>query len=114
MHHIADAHINGYVRFRWALTEQTPEIKPYDETRWSEIVDARTLPIESSLMILEGVHSRWAGLLRDLTEQDFQRGFYHPELDRIVTLSDALPMYVWHADHHTAQIQWIREQKLSG
>ena len=110
VHHLADSHVNCYVRYKWALTEPTPKIKSYDESAWSEVVDATTLPLESSLTILDGVHARWTGLLRLLRQQDWQRGFFHPEMDRVVTLEEALPSYVWHADHHLAQIAWVREQ----
>jgi hypothetical protein len=110
IHHLADSHINCYVRFKWALTENTPQIKSYDETKWSDTVDARTIPLESSFRILEGVHARWGELLRLLTPEQWRLGFYHPELDQVVTLEEALPNYVWHADHHLAQIAWVREQ----
>ncbi len=110
VHHLADSHINCYVRFKWALTEMTPHIKSYDETLWSQTVDARTLPLESSFRILEGVHTRWAELLRLLDTEHWHLGFFHPELERIVTLEEALPHYVWHSDHHLAQIAWVRDQ----
>ena len=111
IHHLADSHINCYVRFKWALTEDTPVIKSYDESLWSEVIDAQTLPLECSLKILDGVHSRWAQLVSQLDDEKLQRGFFHPELDRVVTLREALPNYVWHTQHHLAQILWIREQQ---
>ena len=110
IHHLADSHINCYVRFKWALTEQTPNIKTYDESRWSEVIDALSAPLESSLRILEGVHARWGQLVRRLSDEQLQRDFYHPEMDRVVTLAEALPSYVWHADHHLAQIAWLRDK----
>lgn len=110
IHHLADSHINCYVRFRWALTEDSPKIKSYDETQWSEIVDARTIPVDASLQILEGLHSRWCQLLALLTDEEFETGFFHPEMDRVVTLIEALPSYVWHTDHHLAQIAWLRSK----
>ena len=110
IHHVADSHINCYVRFKWALTEDTPHIKSYDETLWSEVVDARTVPLESSLRILEGVHSRWCDLVRQLSEEELKRGYFHPEMNRVVSLAEALPSYVWHVDHHLGQIAWLREQ----
>ena len=111
VHHLADSHINCYVRFKWALTEDTPHIKSYDETLWSEVVDARTAPVESSLIILQGVHTRWCDLVRSLDDDKLSRGFYHPEMDCVVKLSEALPSYVWHTDHHLAQIAWLRQQR---
>ena len=110
IHHLADSHINCYVRFKWALTEETPRIKSYDETLWSEVVDARTASLESSLLILGGIHARWCDLVRSLDDEQLSKGFFHPEIDRVVTLSEALPNYVWHTDHHLAQIAWLRNQ----
>lgn len=111
VHHVADSHINCYVRFKWALTESTPEIKSYDETAWSEVVDARQAPLESSLALLEGLHARWCELLSRLDSDQMQHGYFHPEMDKVVTLQEALPAYVWHSAHHLAQIHWIREQE---
>lgn len=110
IHHLADSHLNCYVRFKWALTEQTPRIKSYDETLWSEMVDARTSPVESSLTILQGIHSRWCELVRALDIDQLEKGYFHPEPNRVVTLAEALPSYTWHVDHHLAQIAWLRDQ----
>ncbi|MEM8680067.1 MAG: YfiT family bacillithiol transferase [Planctomycetota bacterium] len=107
VHHLADSHVNCYVRCKWALTEATPTIKSYDETAWSEVIDATTLPLESSLRILEGVHARWAALLHLMDAKQLQRAFFHPELQREVTVRETVPNYVWHADHHLAQIEWV-------
>jgi uncharacterized damage-inducible protein DinB len=109
VHHLADSHINCYVRYKWALTEASPLIKTYNESKWSEVVDARTHPIESSLTILDGVHSRWSQLVRELTDEQLELTFFHPELMKSVSLREALPSYVWHAQHHCAQINWMRE-----
>ena len=110
VHHIADSHLNWYVRFKWALTEDSPLIKAYDESRWSELPDATEAPIEMSLAILDGIHARWTDMLRRLDEADMEKVFFHPELARTVSLKEALPSYVWHADHHTSQIDWVREK----
>ena len=110
IHHLADSHINCFVRFKWALTEETPKIKAYDETLWSEVVDATSSPIEPSLMLLDGLHARWCALVRCLDNEQMQRGYFHPEMDRAVKLVEALPSYAWHVDHHLGQIQWLREQ----
>ena len=107
VHHLADSHINCYVRFKWALTEPTPTIKSYQEGDWSELLDAQTLPVESSLRILEGVHLRWAKMIELLSDEQLDSKFFHPESQSHVRLLDALPHYVWHADHHLAQIEWL-------
>ena len=108
--HLADSHANCYVRFKWALTENQPLIKAYDETRWSELPDARTGEIAAPLALLAGVHACWTQLLRKMTPADFQRGFNHPETGKLVLLADALPTYAWHCRHQTGQILWIRAQ----
>lgn len=110
VHHLADSHTNCYIRFKWALTESTPQIKAYDETAWSALPDARTSPIQCSLVLLSGIHDRWAELLRKMNDQDFEKGFFHPEMNKVVTLGEALPSYVWHGRHHLAQIEWVLEQ----
>jgi uncharacterized damage-inducible protein DinB len=109
--HLADSHANCYVRFKWALTEDQPLIKAYDETRWSELPDARTGDVVASLGLLTGVHACWTQLLRKMTPEDFQRGFNHPETGNLVLLADALPNYALHCRHHTGQILWIRAQR---
>ncbi len=111
VHHLADSHMNCYIRFKWALTETSPLIKSYDEGRWSEVVDATSSPIDSSLVILEGLHARWASLLSQLLSEQMESTFFHPEQMKIVSLNDALPSYVWHGDHHMAQILWVRQQQ---
>ena len=82
VHHVADSHMNAYVRIRLALTEDWPTIKPYEEARWAELTDARTLPVEVSLSLLEPLHRRWVVLLESLTETDWARGYVHPESGR--------------------------------
>ena len=111
VHHMADSHMNAYIRFKWALTEASPLIKSYDETKWSEIVDARLLPIEPSLIILDGVHARWAGLIEGLEDELMEKTYFHPQIGDDVSLLEALPSYVWHTDHHVAQITWIRNEQ---
>lgn len=107
VHHLPDSHINSYVRFRLALTEDEPLIKPYEESRWAELADARTAPVEISLNLLESLHRRWVILLRSLTESDWQRKFRHPELGTI-SLHYTLGLYAWHGRHHVAQIERCR------
>lgn len=111
VHHLADSHVNCYIRFKWALTEESPLIKSYNETKWSEIVDAKSMPIDVSLTILEGIHARWVGMIRGLSDDQLSLTFFHPEQMKTVSLYEALPAYVWHGRHHIAQIAWIREQK---
>jgi hypothetical protein len=110
VHHLADSHVNSYVRFKWALTEDRPTIKAYDEGRWAALPDARTGDIRAPLGLLEGLHTRWVQLLRLLTEEQFARAFLHPETGSAVSLSAALCYYAWHCKHHTAQIAWVRQE----
>jgi hypothetical protein len=110
-HHLADSHLNSFLRFRLALTETNPTIKPYDETLWSELIDSRTAPIASSLSILEGIHQRWGLMLRAMKDEDFSRTFFHPEAKKERTLALSLELYAWHGRHHTGQILWRRGQE---
>jgi uncharacterized damage-inducible protein DinB len=110
VHHLADSHMNAYVRLRLALTEDKPTIKPYDEARWAELSDARTLPIEVSLRLLETLHERFIATLRSLQPADFARTFYHPEHRREFTVDELVGMYAWHGEHHTAHVTGVRER----
>jgi uncharacterized damage-inducible protein DinB len=109
VHHVPDSHLNSYLRFRLALTENEPTIKPYDEARWAELLDARTAPVELSLALLDSLHKRWVLLLRSLSAVDCCRKFRHPELGE-VTLERNLALYAWHGRHHVAQITSLRER----
>ncbi|MGB7620986.1 MAG: putative metal-dependent hydrolase, partial [Terriglobia bacterium] len=109
VHHLPDSHLNSYIRFKLALTEEEPTIKPYREDRWAELVDARTAPIATSLSLLESLHSRWVMLLRSLSSKDLTRTFRHPELG-IVSLEKNLCLYAWHGRHHVAHITSLRER----
>ncbi len=106
VHHFADSHANSYVRFKLALTEDWPNIKPYDEAAWARLPDSR-IPIEPSLDLVDGLHGRFVALLNAMTEEDFQRGFNHPERGRM-TLATNLALYDWHSRHHTAHITGLR------
>ena len=108
-HHVPDSHINSYVRFRLALTEDDPVIKPYEESRWAELPDARTAPVEVSLALLENLHARWVPLLRSLSGADWKRSFRHPELG-LVSLENNAALYAWHGRHHVAHITALRER----
>ena len=108
VHHVPDSHLNAYVRIRLALTEDTPTIKPYEEARWAELPDARTLPVEASLALLEGLHVRWVGLLRGLGAAEGARQFHHPEHGRLITVDELIAMYAWHGEHHIAHVTSLR------
>ena len=108
-HHVPDSHMNSYVRFKLALTEESPAIKPYDEARWAELADTRVTPVETSLVLLEALHGRWVALLRAMTEAEWGRSFVHPEMGA-VRLDRALALYDWHGRHHVAQIAALRER----
>lgn len=105
VHHLPDSHMNGFIRFKLALTEDTPTIKPYDEQRWAQLVDVRETAIDVSLALLEAVHVRWVHVLRAMTDEDFTRRYVHPEHGREFTLDEALASYAWHGDHHLAHIR---------
>ena len=109
VHHLPDSHLNAYTRFRLALTEDEPTIKPYDENRWAQLEDARTAPVEISLALLDGLHQRWVLLLRSLQAADFARIFRHPELG-VVGLDRNLALYAWHGRHHEAHITSLRQR----
>jgi hypothetical protein len=109
VHHFADSHANSYVRFKLALTEDWPTIKPYDEGAWARLPDSRQA-VEPSLVLITGLHQRFVGLLELMSEEDFQRGFIHPERGR-VTLATNLAIYDWHSRHHTAHITSLRARK---
>ena len=105
VHHMADSHMNSYIRTKLALTEAEPTIKPYDQDRWVMLPDSN-LPVDVSLNILDGLHHRWVVLLRSLAEQDFARTFVHPELGPMI-LDKNIALYAWHGRHHTAHIMSI-------
>ena len=110
VHHLADAHMNGLVRFKLIITEDKPTLKPYDQERWAALVDTTTLPPDSSLAILDGLHVRWVTLLKDLPEDAWTRSAHHPEVGS-VTLADLLYNYVHHGRTHLRHIQQIRREK---
>jgi len=109
VHHLADSHLNAYVRFRLALTEDKPTIKPYDQALWAQLGDARTASAELSLTLVDALHQRWVILLRSLEPEDFSRALKHPELGQ-VTLEKYLAMYAWHGKHHVAHITGLRQR----
>ena len=111
VHHVPDSHMTSYMRFKYALTEETPTIKPYDEARWAELSDSRDTPVETSLTLLEALHDRWVRLLRALSADDFQRTLQHPEHPGTMTLDTMLGLYAWHGRHHTAHITTTRARQ---
>lgn len=104
IHHLPDSHINSYVRFRWALTEDKPTIKAYYEDRWAELSDAKNANIEISLILLEALHIRWSLLLRSLNLEQLQKTFVHPESKAKIRLDENIGIYAWHGKHHLAHI----------
>ena len=110
VHHVPESHLNSYIRFKLAITEDEPVIKPYFEDRWAELDDARQAPIALSLDLLETLHGRWVWFLRSLKEKDWQRTFRHTELG-VVNLDKTVALYAWHGQHHVAQITSLRERR---
>ena len=106
-HHLPDSHINSYVRFKLALTEDEPTIKPYDEAAWANLRDTAQTPVETSVCLLESLHARWVTLLSGLTEGQWKRTMRHP-VNGPLRLDQVLALYAWHGDHHIAQIQSTR------
>jgi len=109
-HHLPDSHANAYIRFKLALTEDQPTIKPYMEDRWSALEDSRAGDVRTPLALMAGVHACWVRLLRSMSDADFARTYFHPESNATVRLDAALVDYAWHCRHHTGQILWLREQ----
>jgi uncharacterized damage-inducible protein DinB len=109
IHHVPDSHINAYVRFKLALTETEPTIKPYEEAAWAELADTRETPVDVSLALLEALHTRWVSVLNSMSDADFAKQFRHPELG-VVSLDKNLALYAWHGKHHTAHIVNLRER----
>ena len=109
VHHLADSHANAFIRFKLALTEDWPTVKPYDEAAWATLVDSRQ-PIVESLAMFGALHGRWVALLKSMTDEDFQKGFNHPKMGR-QSLAASLALYSWHARHHTAHITGLRARQ---
>ena len=109
VHHVPESHLTSYTRFKLALTEDEPTVKPYFENRWAQLDDARQAPISLSLDLLDALHGRWIWFLRSLKQEDFQRTFRHPEIG-IVSLDKNVALYAWHGPHHVAQITSLRER----
>jgi len=109
VHHVPDSHLNAYTRFKLALTEDSPLIKPYDEAAWAALPDSVTTPIETSLRFTECLHERWVILLRSMSEHDFLRTYRHPDYGAR-SLDHLLSIYAWHGSHHVAHITELRKR----
>ena len=110
VHHIADSHMNAYIRFKLGVTEDNPTVKPYAEKLWAETIDGKTAPITVSMPVIEGVHTRWVQFLRSLDSGSLGRMVMHPE-NGPMSLTDLLSMYAWHGRHHTAHITGLRQRQ---
>jgi len=110
VHHVPDSHMNAFIRFKLALTEHEPAIKPYDEAEWARLPDVQATPIATSLALLESLHERWVILLRSLDESQFQRKFTHPD-HGLMTIDWMVGMYAWHSRHHVAHVTSLRERE---
>ena len=111
VHHVPDSHMNAYIRFKLALTEELPLIKTYNEAKCAELGDVKGAPIEPSLALLENLHKRWVLLLRTLGPAEWSRKFRHPEHEKPLSLDDTLALYAWHGKHHVAHITSLRERE---
>jgi len=109
VHHFVDSHVNSYVRFRLAMTEQEPTIRPYDEKAWAELADAREAPIAISLHLADALHDRWTRLLRSFDETDLKRCYFHPDIGKL-NVVDTISTYAWHCRHHIAHVTSLRQR----
>ena len=110
VHHLADSHMHAFIRFKLGLTENCPTIKPYDQNKWAETVDVKSVPVNVSITLLHALHRRWHTLLQQLTESDFTRTIYHPEQQKEISLWNILQIYSWHGKHHATQIIQLKER----
>ncbi len=111
VHHCADSHHHSYIRFKWALTEENPTIKAYDEASWAELFDTKTSSIDISILHLKAVHAKLVNLLRGLSDSDLERTFFHPESQEIVSLRKNIGIYAWHCNHHYEHINQLLIRK---
>lgn len=109
IHHVPDSHLNAYTRFKLALTEDTPTIKPYDEAAWAKLEDSKSTPVATSLALLDAVHDRWVRILRAMSSADFSRTLMHPE-NGVMNLDQMLALYEWHSRHHVAHVTNLRQR----
>jgi len=109
-HHVPDSHMNAYIRFKFALTEPEPVIKPYDENAWASMADTALVPVDVSVVLLDALHRRWVAFLLDMRPEDWRRSYVHPEMGK-VTLDRAAGLYAWHGRHHVAHITGLRSRR---
>ena len=109
VHHVPDSHLNSYTRFKLALTEEEPTIRPYDEAKWAALSDSRDTPVETSLTMLDALHDRWTILLRAMSDGDFRRTLRHPDIG-VMSLDALLSLYAWHGRHHVGHVTSLRER----
>jgi uncharacterized damage-inducible protein DinB len=110
VHHLADSHMNAYIRCKLAMTEELPVIKPYFEDRWAELTEAKEAPAEVSISLLEALHRRWVLFLRSISESDMTRKFHHPETKKDMEIRTIIALYAWHSRHHLAHITSLKER----
>ncbi len=108
VHHVADSHMNAYIRFKLALTEENPTIKPYEEALWADLPDGKSANIENSLRILDSLHTRFVAVLESMHDSDWKRTYFHPASARVMSLEIVLGLYAWHSEHHLAHITQLR------
>jgi len=110
IHHVADSHMNAYIRLKMMLTEDTPVVKPYNEKLWSELPDIYEVPVNISLTLIHSLHRRWVAVLRNLGAEDWNREYYHPEQEQHIPLWIMTAMYAWHCRHHFEHIRGLRDR----
>ncbi len=110
VHHVADSHLNAYIRLKLALTEDNPTVKPYDENAWAQLVDTKVVPVNISVTMLHAMHHRMVALLQHMPPSDWERTYYHPEHQRDFPVWEMVAMYAWHSRHHTEHIRQLRER----
>jgi len=107
VHHLADSHMNMWIRVKHILTQENPTIQPYNQNLWADSVDYKTADLNNSLMIFEGIQNRFSNLIKHLNESDFKRTYFHPEYNKQYELSEVIQLYAWHGMHHVSQIEGI-------
>ena len=111
VHHVADSHMNAYIRTKLALTEDNPTIKPYLEDRWAQLPDSQETPVLFSIQLIQALHYRWAVILTSLKFDDFKKTFFHPESKRTITVAELVGIYAWHGKHHMAHVCLVSDKK---
>ncbi len=109
IHHVADSHLNAYIRFKWVLTEDNPTIKAYDEDRWAQLPDSKMGDIKVPLQLLRAIHARWHQLLTTMDMDDFRKHYHHPENKRNFPLGAVCKLYAWHGQHHQAHLELLKD-----